>query len=1246
MADSTRLLDLLIRCQQLRDDGQTIALEQLCRDDPQLLDALKKQVEALRCLAASLNAGAGSQHPSMSNPTLPPADGEGVRFRGENSWQVETLDAPGDGSVPFVTRQETPPFPYIPGYEILGELGRGGMGVVYKARQVGLSRFVALKMILVGAYAGTEEIARFRTEAESVARLKHPNIVQIHEIGEHSGMPYFSLEYCEGGSLATKLSGTPLPPLEAAKLVKTLALAVDAAHQKNIIHRDLKPHNVLLAEDGTPKITDFGLAKKLNTIGDLAGPGRQLGEDAGLTRSGAVMGTPSYMAPEQAAGKTKEIGPAADVYALGAILYECLTGRPPFKAATAVDTILQVLCDEAIPPARLNREIPRDLDTICLHCLQKEPPRRFLSALAVADDLGRYLAGEPIRARPVGLVERTVKWARKRPAAAALAAMVILALVAGAAALIWHQKVRNDLTAQALCDRLLTANTSDVAAIVADMGPYRPRVDPILKHAYKQAEGLRDNRKQLHASLALLPVDPTQAEYLCERLLDADPHDVPVIREALLPHRNDLLLKLWAVVEQPTAGKVPQRLRAACALARYDADGRRWAKVDASVANDLVTIPAVSLGAWMDSLRPVSGKLLKPLAAIFRDPKRRETERSLATDILADYAADQPGTLAMLLLDADATQFAVLFAKLRMEHDAARKSLDSELSKQPPPARPTRADKLQEVLRLQGAITDQEEKVRISVKGQVGELPAKLHEINLDARKKYTIHMTSGELDAFLVVQDKSGKLLAFDNDSGGGLDAKIDFTPAKDDTYKVYSASLKGTGVFTLTILDGSAREWPAKEQERLAMQDAEAREALAKRQANAAVALLRLGQADKVWPFLKHSADPRRRSYLIRQLVALGSDPKHLTDRLWTEPDSGIRRALLLALGEFGADRLATRERASLVAKIVDLYRDDPDPGIHGTAAWLLGQWGHVEMLRQIDSQLSTKQKSKLEKPISPGWYVNGQGQTMIVLGPVKEFWMGSPPYEANREGGSEGKLEARHKRHIGRTFAIAAREVTVKQFLHFRARHDYDRQFSPTPDCPANAVTWYLAAEYCNWLCQQEGIPEDQWCYLKNSQGQYAEGMKPAADYLKRTGYRLPTEAEWEHACRAEADTSRYFGETDELLPRYAWYTKNSLDRWMLPAGSLLPNDFGFFDMLGNALEWCHDPYSFYPAHKGANAIADQEFTEKEVLDKRPRVMRGGGAIHLGIYLRSAVRFTTLPPNRLRSAGFRVARTLAAE
>jgi WD40 repeat protein len=326
--------------------------------------------------------------------------------------------------------------PRVPGYEILGELGRGGMGVVYQARDVRLNRPVAVKWLHAG---GVEELLRFRIEAEAVARLAHPNIVQIYEIGEEQGRPYLVLELVEGGSLE-QFAGRPLPARAAAALVETLARAIHHAHERGIIHRDLKPANILLPSrrasilacpgDGgqagclpyEPKITDFGVAKRL-------------GASSGATQTGDVLGTPGYMAPEQAAGRNDLLGPATDVYALGVILYELLTGRPPLKGPGPLETLLLVRAKEPVSPRRLVPQIPRDLETICLKCLHKEPVRRYATALDLAEDLRRFLDGEPIRAKPVGPVERGVKWARRHPTAAALVATLAFVALVGFPAL-------------------------------------------------------------------------------------------------------------------------------------------------------------------------------------------------------------------------------------------------------------------------------------------------------------------------------------------------------------------------------------------------------------------------------------------------------------------------------------------------------------------------------------------------------------------------------------------------------------------------------------------------------------------------------------------------------------------------------------------------------------------------------------------------------------------------------------------
>ncbi len=389
-------VEVVLNEAQLREEsGQAPEIEELVRRFPELEALMRRQFD-LRSRMTS------------ADPPLP-----------ENrTVEVRTLGLSRDDARPSVT-----------GYEILKELGRGGMGVVYKARQISLSRIVALKMVLGGAHASTADLTRFKIEAEAVASLQHPNIVQLYEVGEQNRLPYFALEFVDGGSLANWIDSRrePMAAGAAARMTETLARAMHAAHQRGIIHRDLKPDNVLLTVEGTPKITDFGLAKRL-------------GSDQGQTQSGSVMGTPNYMAPEQASGNTRAVGLLADVYALGAMLYELLTRRPPFDAESPLDTLRLVVEREPVPPTRFNAKVPRDLETICLKCLEKDPQRRYQSAAALADDLQRFLSNEPIVARPVGLLERAAKWTRRHPAWAALLVVLLAVLAAGVAGAGFYHK--------------------------------------------------------------------------------------------------------------------------------------------------------------------------------------------------------------------------------------------------------------------------------------------------------------------------------------------------------------------------------------------------------------------------------------------------------------------------------------------------------------------------------------------------------------------------------------------------------------------------------------------------------------------------------------------------------------------------------------------------------------------------------------------------------------------------------------
>jgi formylglycine-generating enzyme required for sulfatase activity len=685
-----------------------------------------------------------------------------------------------------------------------------------------------------------------------------------------------------------------------------------------------------------------------------------------------------------------------------------------------------------------------------------------------------------------------------------------------------------------------------------------------LRRIYDESEPR--SRERLHASLALLPVDSTQADYLSDRLLDAQPHEFLVIRGALGRHEGIPRDKLWHVVEAPEKGKESQRLRAAAALARYDPVNEKWATVQEAVGNDLVAVPALHLSLWAEALRPVRTKLLPQLSTVYRDAGRRETERSLATDILADYAADNPQVLADLLLDADDQQFAAIYSKLKDRSEQGLQLLTEAINKKLPPG---------------------------------------------------------------LLSSDKK--------------------------------------------------------------------REKLAKRQANAAVALLRMNHAQKVWPLLRRSdqpEDPRLRSYVIHRLAPLGADAGALIKRLDEEPDVTIRRALVLSLGEYNKHELSPDTRKTLVPKLQTLYCNEADPGLHAAVEWLLRQWKEEELWlsrvndawakdkEQRDKRLASIQQSlrRDKEKAPPQWYVNAQGQTMVVIpGPV-QFRMGSPSTEEGREA-----VESQHKRRIGRTFVLAAKSVTVSEFRRFLRANQLEAWFELggefTPEMqrrsleengPINCVDWYRAALYCNWLSEQDGIPPEQWCYETNAQSLSREKLSAAVllllqrhplvavgsssyfsvdrplqvtglrkDYLSLTGYRLPMESEWEYACRAGAVTSWYYGETEELLHNYGWYMKNSGERTR-PVGSKKPNDLGLFDMHGNVHTWCQERYlGDYPIARNGEALEDKEAIYSINIQNFP-VLRGGSFNYYASRVRCAYRFWYVPSTRYANIGFRPART----
>jgi formylglycine-generating enzyme required for sulfatase activity len=676
--------------------------------------------------------------------------------------------------------------------------------------------------------------------------------------------------------------------------------------------------------------------------------------------------------------------------------------------------------------------------------------------------------------------------------------ILVFALIAGVT---WHEY--STLRADALVRALASAETSDVPKLVAEMKPYRRWADPMLT---RMAEGApedspEDSKKRLHAALALASDDASQVGFLTQRLLTARPDDLPVIRDVLKAYKGDVVPGLWSELENGAADP-DQRLRAACALAAYAPDDiTRWAKVSGDVAKKLVTENVLLVGQWKKALQPVRGVLLEPLATIFRDGKRSETDRDMAASLLADYAGDKPELIAELVKDADSSrQFTGLFARLQAEKQRAVDLMKQELAEPLP-----------------------------------------------------------------------------------------------KD---------LAGT------------------------------HEAPARRRAQAAVVLMQLEQPDSVRPLLRRDADPRVRTWVIHRLGPLNTEPNMLLRWLERETDAEVKQALIFCIGELD-EKIPPSDRKALTALLSTVFRDSPDCGLRSAAEWLLRRWGKGANVEAVDQRLISKRPTE-----GRAWYVDRHGYTFAVIPGPAEFQMGSPSEEAGRDI----EDEPLHTKQLRRGFAIATKKVSVTQFNKFLASNPEvkaelsDSQYSKDPDAPFVQEKWYQAAKYCRWLSEQEGVPKSQMCYPPITE--IKEGMKMPVDYLTRTGYRLPTEAEWEYACRAGAITSRYYGSADELLGKYAWYLGNAKDHaW--PAAQLKPNDFGLFDMLGNACEWCQERWS--EVEKGKKPAREDSEDLTKVEDRIWRITRGGSFAAPASAVRAASRNKKRPIDLDDAIGFRLVRTL---